>query len=148
MSETEAKKVDADAEECRKHGKPCCIAFLVILAIATVCGIWTCIQGDPKPRCPDVVPASEPFTVDLLVEIRIDLAVEELLLDPGSYEQDAIYAMKTPIFTRDDGSQYYGRYEVEFRASNAFGGIGTGIATVGLKESEDRGCVVTGAYLH
>ena len=83
-----------------------------------------------------------------MVKVRIDLAVENLLLDPGSYERDAIYAIQRPILTREDGSEYYGRYEVDFRARNTYGGMTAGLASVYVEESKEDGCRVVLAELH
>ena len=88
------------------------IIGVVVLAVSF--GIWSSCN-EPGARCPDVASPDEPFAVDLAVGVRIDLAVENLLFDPKSYERDAIYATQRPILTREDGSEYYGRYEVDFR---------------------------------
>lgn len=106
------------------------------------------MANQPGARCPDVVPLDEPFEVGLTVEVRIDLAVENLLLDPKSYERDAIYATQRPILTREDGSEYYGRYEVDFRARNTYGGMTAGLASVYVEESKEDGCRVVLAELH
>jgi hypothetical protein len=106
------------------------------------------MANQPGARCPDVVPLDEPFEVGLTVEVRIDLAVENLLLDPKSYERDAIYATQRPILTREDGSEYYGRYEVDFRARDNYGEMTAGLASVYVEESKEDGCRVVLAELH
>ena len=148
MSETDTKTgPDADVEECRKHGKPCCIAALVIVVISIVCGIWTTCNP-PGSHCPTVTPVGEGMTLDTTVGIRADLAVEQLLLNPESYKRTAIYGMRTYPVSREDGSEYYGRMQVEFTATNNFGHTGAGIATVRVSETKEDGCVVTHTDLH
>ena len=113
----------------------------VTLATAMACSI------DP-PKCPTVPKGSaEGFNVDYMVKREIQESVKDLLRDPGSYEEESIIAR--PVFSeaRDDGSRYYTRVEVEFRAKNAFGGVVPGYAYVELSEDADEGCTVIGATL-
>ena len=76
-------------------------------------------------------------------------AAKDLLLDPGSYQEDGMYARESYSRRRRDGSdtRYYNRVEVEFRTKNTFGGMATGYATVRLTEDPDEGCKVLGAEL-
>ena len=102
---------------------------------------------DP-PKCPTVPKESaEGFTLDHMVKREIQESVKDLLRDPSSYEEESILAR--PVFSeaRDDGSRYYTRVEVEFRAKNVFGGVVPGYAYVELSEDADEGCTVIDATL-
>ena len=138
-----------DAEKTSHKASPrCWLALIVgVVVVALSFGIWSSCN-EPGARCPDVTPPDEPFEVGFIVEGRIDWGVKDLLLDPESYERDGIYATTRPILTREDGSEYYGRYEVDFRASNTYGGMTAGLASVYVEESKEDGCRVVLAELH
>ena len=92
-------------------------------------------------------PSVDNFDLAFATEVDIQVAVRDLLLDPGSYQQRNITANKLDARLRDDGSKYYGTVTVNFRAKNAFGGMMPGSARVTLDEDPDGGCMVRRATL-
>ena len=116
---------------------------IVIIALAAVfllaCG---------PPKCPTVPEESgKGFEMDYTVENAVHDAIKSLLADPGSYENDRIYASRFKSQEREDGSHYYYQVDVEFRARNAYGGTVRGVGWVGLYEDPDAGCVVDKAHI-
>ena len=120
---------------------------LGLLSAVALAGLLVACSVGP-PQCPTVPKSSdEGFNIDPIVRVEIRNALRDLLRDPGSYEEESIFAR--PVFSevRDDGSRYYTRVEVEFRAKNAFGGVVPGYAYVELSEDQDEGCTVVDATL-
>ena len=120
---------------------------LGLLSAVALAGLLVACSVGP-PQCPTVPKSSdEGFNIDPIVRVEIRNALRDLLRDSGSYEEESIIAR--PVFSeaRDDGSRYYTRVEVEFRAKNAFGGVVPGYAYVELSEDADEGCTVIGATL-
>ena len=117
------------------------LGLMALVVGVTLATAMACSSGPPK--CPTVPEDSgEGFSIDYMVKREIQESVKDLLNDPGSYEEESILAR--PVFSeaRDDGSRYYTRVEVEFRAKNAFGGVVPGYAYVKLSEDPDEGCTV------
>ena len=81
------------------------------------------------------------------LQVDVEWEIQKLLNDPESYRQ--VNMVSRPIYavSRDDGTEYYGTIEVEFRAANAFGGMVPGHAKVEIVEDEEGVCNVTNAYL-
>ena len=122
------------------------LGLVALVSGVTLATAVACSSGPPK--CPTVPEESgEGFKTDYMVEREIHESVKDLLRDPGSYEGESILAR--PVFSedRDDGSRYFTRVEVEFRAKNAFGGVVPGYAYVELSEDADEGCTVIDATL-
>ena len=73
----------------------------------------------------------------------IDDEIKELLNDPDSYERDSMYARRALSEARSDGTKYYTRLDVRFRARNAFGGMARGYGLVDLSENAEGHCRIT-----
>ena len=87
--------------------------WLLMLA-ATISLVTALACGSSPSKCPTVPEsADEGFAIDYMVRHEIEESVKDLLHDPRSYEEEAIIAR--PIFseTRENGSRYYTRVEVE-----------------------------------
>ena len=99
-------------------------------------------------QCPTVPESSgEVFDIDYSVGQEIRESLRELLHDPQSYEEEAIFARPGLSETRDDGSKYYTRIEIEFRSKNPSGGVMPGYAYVEISEDPEEGCTVVDATL-
>ena len=131
--------------------KPCCIPVIVVIVIvavaSAVCSIWSRFN-EPGYRCPDVVPNGRVVKVDSLLKARIDQAIQKKLLAPESYLRRAVLGSDLTAVSRQDGSEYYGRLEVDFRVKNAVGTTVEALGTVYLSESEEQGCFVTLAQVY
>ena len=104
--------------------------------------------GGGPSQCPTVPEESETgFDMEFGVQWDIEHAVKDLLNDPDSYKKNEITASRRFEEARDDGSRYYARITVDFRARNAFGGMVPGSAVVWIQETPEEGCVVNYAEL-
>ena len=73
--------------------------------------------------------------------------IQKLLNDPDSYRKVNMVSRRAYAVSRDDGTEYYGTIEVDFRAANSFGGMVQGYAKVEMVEDDEGVCHVTNAYL-
>ncbi len=123
------------------------IATAAVLGAVVVVVGWACssIDVDTYAYCPS---AEEGFRVDYGLERDARDAIKALLQDPGSYKEYRIFSRMANARTRDDGTEYFRRLEVEFGARNGFGGMVRGRATVDLEEHPEDGCQVTRARLY
>ena len=78
------------------------------------------VACDPGPDyCP---PAKEEFRTSYELRQQIDSAIKAELQDPNSYERHEIFARQAYATSRENGTEYFERLEVDFGARNAFGG--------------------------
>ena len=122
-----------------------CRRFTIALGGCMMLMIMAFELPDPDP-CPSV-PTSGGFEVGLHLQYDIDDGIKELLNDPDSYKRDSMHASPALSEVRSDGTKYYTRLNVQFRARNVFGGMTQDYGLVGLFENGEGHCSIASTTL-
>ena len=125
-----------------------CFWAVVAIAVIGVGGAVVLLGGGGPTQCPNLE-GSPVTTLKLNTDLRvqIQLAIEDRLIDSGSYDYERTRANRRNFRQRPDGSRYYSSVVVSYTAKNAFGGRVSGAAEVDLDEDAEGACAIVGVEL-
>ena len=113
-----------------------------VIAIGSIAAILGACDSGPV-QCPTLRDSAvTTLQLDFDLKWPIQLAIEDQLRDPGSYDYEKATANRRNAATRADGSSYYSSIVVGFSAKNALGVKIPGAAEVRLSEDAEGECAV------
>ena len=115
--------------------------FLVVLSLVALAGLVLVLKPTAS-SCPDIRYPSSDLSVNGYTRDRIAEAIKRELGNPDTYELRNVEGLRDYVKDRADGSSYYTRVNVYFRAETGMGGQVLDRIRVNLRETGGGECHV------